>query len=258
MCRYHSTSYHTYHYVIVPYPAPAHHHRPYRHRSPDRPTMSASEHHHRQAERPPSPMDVEVPEAPVVPPRPSDFERWLPRRGRSRPSSPPHPPPVVPPQASASRVEEPSPILFYHRHEPYFEFTNFAPYPIHWHGHTYPTAEHLFQAHKFMTTRPDVAEHIRHLPGPRDALEEAGRLRRFQRPDWFDVNVGIMDQILEAKFFQHPRLRDMLLGTGNSMLIEDSPVDSFWGWGADSQGRNELGKALMQLRDRLRHAHGHL
>jgi len=148
-----------------------------------------------------------------------------------------------------------APILFYHRDQPYFEFTNFASYAIDWDGHTYPTAEHLFQAHKFMTTRPDLAERIRLLPSPRAALEEAGRLRRLQRTDWFNVNVSVMDAILEAKFTQHPTLRNMLLGTGNSELVEDSPVDSFWGWGRDRQGRNELGKALMRLRDKLRHDH---
>ncbi|KAH9932389.1 uncharacterized protein B0H18DRAFT_987921 [Fomitopsis serialis] len=135
-------------------------------------------------------------------------------------------------------------------------FTNFAPWDIRWRdGNTYPTAEHLFQAHKFMITRPDLADRIRGLPSPRAALEEAGRLRRLQRTDWFDVNISVMDAILEAKFTQHPELREMLLGTGESSLIEDSPVDSFWGWGRDGQGRNELGKALMRLRVKLRRGH---
>lgn len=78
-----------------------------------------------------------------------------------------------------------------------------------------------------------------------------------------------MDNILYAKFTQHPELRESLLGTGDSELIEDSPVgstceeghmtdaevyqvDSFWGCGRDRQGRNELGKALMRLRTKLK------
>ena len=77
-----------------------------------------------------------------------------------------------------------------------------------------------------MTTRPDLATRIRHLRTPREALDEAGRLRRFQRPDWFDVNIGIMDDILYAKFTQHPELKESLLDTDNSELIEDSPVRS--------------------------------
>ncbi|KAI0715550.1 DUF1768-domain-containing protein, partial [Fomitopsis betulina] len=144
------------------------------------------------------------------------------------------------------------PVYFYHRHDPYYEFTNFSPHPIRWDGHTYPTAEHLFQAHKFMPSRPDIAERIRRLRSPRDALDEANKLRKLQRTDWFNVNLGIMDRILYAKFTQYPELKASLLGTGNSELIEDSPVDDFWGCGRDRQGRNELGKALMRLRDILR------
>ncbi|KZT01034.1 DUF1768-domain-containing protein [Laetiporus sulphureus 93-53] len=142
------------------------------------------------------------------------------------------------------------PILFYHRDQPYYEFTNFSPHPVEFAGKVYPTAEHLFQAHKFLDTDPALAERIRRLPSARAALEEAARSRRLQRSDWFDVNVGIMDMILEAKFTQHSHLRRMLLDTGESQLIEDSPVDSFWGVGRDGNGRNELGKALMRVRDR--------
>lgn len=108
-----------------------------------------------------------------------------------------------------------------------------------------------------MTTRPDLATRIRHLRTPREALDEAGRLRRLQRPDWFDVNVGIMDEILYAKFTQHPELKESLLGTGNSELIEDSPVrsvcndgsvmyaDANWARSTRSGAVEGMGKAVM-------------
>ncbi|KAH9932385.1 uncharacterized protein B0H18DRAFT_828582, partial [Fomitopsis serialis] len=141
-------------------------------------------------------------------------------------------------------------------------FTSFAPYAIHWDGRMYPTAEHLFQAHKFMPNLPDLAERIRLLPRSRDAVQEAGSLRGLQRADWFDVNIRVMDDVLGAKFAQHLSLRDMLLKTG-SELVEDSPVRTqeprsritaslIWGCGQDGLGRNELGQALMRLRARLR------
>ena len=82
----------------------------------------------------------------------------------------------------------------------------------------------VFQAHKFMLDRPDIVARIRGMDTPREALEEAGSLRRLQRSDWFDVNIGIVDRILYAKFTQHPELKEQLLGTGNRELIEDSPV----------------------------------
>ncbi|PCH44627.1 DUF1768-domain-containing protein, partial [Wolfiporia cocos MD-104 SS10] len=144
-----------------------------------------------------------------------------------------------------------TPIYFYRRDQPYFEFTNFSPHPVTYCGYVYPTAEHLFQAQKFLPTRPDLAEEIRSLPHPRAALQAAAQLSDARRPDWFDVNVGIMDAVLEAKFTQHPELCELLLSTGRRPLIEASQVDAFWGAGKWGDGRNELGKALMRLRDKL-------
>lgn len=84
----------------------------------------------------------------------------------------------------------------------------------------------VFQAHKFLETEPHLAERIRKRPTPRAALQEARRLHSVQRSDWFDVNVGFMDNILEAKFRQHANLRNLLLTTGSRELVEKSPVSS--------------------------------
>lgn len=138
--------------------------------------------------------------------------------------------------------------------------------------HRFPTIPStVFQAHKFFDTAPRLAEAIRRLPSPRAALAEAGRNRDHQRADWFEANILVMDAVLRAKFTQHRALRALLLDTGDAELIEDSPVrassacmrptvlmgcewqvDAFWGWGSDGMGRNELGRALMRLRDKLR------
>ena len=81
-----------------------------------------------------------------------------------------------------------------------------------------------------------------------------------------------MEEALQLKFTQHEDLKKELLDTDDADLFEaschrsskdklrvfnssshkDSPVDSFWGIGADKQGRNELGKALMRVRSLLR------
>ena len=39
-------------------------------------------------------------------------------------------------------------ILFYHKHEPYYGFTNFSDHPVMYEGKRYPTSEHLFQSFK--------------------------------------------------------------------------------------------------------------
>jgi predicted NAD-dependent protein-ADP-ribosyltransferase YbiA (DUF1768 family) len=84
----------------------------------------------------------------------------------------------------------------------------------------------VYQAFKFLTTNPALAELIRTQPSARAARSEAGFQRARQRPDWFEVNVEAMDVVLKAKFTQHEDLREKLLGTGNRELIEDSPVGS--------------------------------
>ncbi len=45
-----------------------------------------------------------------------------------------------------------------------------------------------------------------------------------------------------AKFKQHSDLREKLLQTGEAILVEQSPTDSFWGCGADGKGLNLLGQ----------------
>lgn len=82
----------------------------------------------------------------------------------------------------------------------------------------------VFQAHKFLPIYPQLAERIRELPSSRAALQEATRLSEYRRKDWFDVNITVMDTVLEAKFMRHSYLRRMLLSTGDSVLIENSPV----------------------------------
>ena len=63
---------------------------------------------------------------------------------------------------------------------------------------------------------------------------------------------GQIDDALYAKFIQHPRLRNLLLSTGNMPLLYAEPSDRFWGEGPMGNGLNHLGSSLMRVRDRLR------
>ena len=66
-----------------------------------------------------------------------------------------------------------------------------------------------------------------------------------------------------AKFTQNEALRQFLLSTGDSVLVEASPYDTIWGIGIDPEnpnvqdprqwrGQNLLGFALMEVRDEIR------
>ncbi|GJE95791.1 NADAR family protein [Phanerochaete sordida] len=145
-----------------------------------------------------------------------------------------------------------APVMSCNRNEPYYELTNGAPYTATFEERVYPTAEHLFQSFRFYGTRPDLAERIRTATSPRAAREEAERQRRDQRHNWSKEQLEMMDCVLAHKFAQHAALANVLLGTGYRYLVLNSYDDAFWGCGPKGQGRNELGKALMRLRDKLR------
>src|SRR5512135_1081500 len=72
------------------------------------------------------------------------------------------------------------------------------------------------------------------------------------RPDWDQVKRQVMKECCMAKFLQHPELRKQLMETGDEELIEDSPVDWYWGCGADGTGQNVLGQILMEIREELK------
>ena len=74
----------------------------------------------------------------------------------------------------------------------------------------------------------------------------------YVRPDWEEVKIDVMERICRAKLQQHEYVQRKLDQTGDLLLVEDSPYDSFWGWGPDRQGRNELGKVWMRLREASR------
>ncbi|KAF9790507.1 hypothetical protein BJ322DRAFT_998827 [Thelephora terrestris] len=144
-------------------------------------------------------------------------------------------------------------IYFYHKHEPFYGFTNFSPHSVVYKGKKYPTSEHLFQSFKF-THKPKLAEHIRTCSSrPSVAFSEARRFAPEVREDWVLMRLSAqMETTIYNKFMQHKDIRRQLLATGDAELIENSDKDSYWGCGADGKGQNELGKALERLRTRLR------
>ena len=71
------------------------------------------------------------------------------------------------------------------------------------------------------------------------------------RDDWEDVKVDIMRRSVELKFQTHENLRQLLLSTGRAEIVENAPIDGFWGCGPDGKGLNMLGKILMDTRKNL-------
>lgn len=144
-------------------------------------------------------------------------------------------------------------VYFYSpREQPYGCFSNFSAHGISMDGTWWPTVEHYFQAQKFAGT--PYAEQIQRAATPKQAAQ-LGRSRKFPlRADWEQVKDGIMLAAVQRKFETHEALRELLLATGDEEIIENSPIDYYWGGGADGSGLNQLGQTLMQVRARLRDA----
>ena len=130
------------------------------------------------------------------------------------------------------------------------QFSNFAPFSIRLKGRTLPTTEHYFQAQKFTGTDHERDDWQTKSPMIAARL---GRSRAHPlRQDWEQVKDGIMREALEAKFTQHPKLKALLLLTGDAELVEHTRNDAYWGDGGDGTGKNRLGQLLMELRASFR------
>ncbi len=141
-------------------------------------------------------------------------------------------------------------IGFYPRE--FFVFDNFSSFSILVDGVKYATVEHAYQAYKFLETAPEIAREIVECYSAHEAQKIAYSNRDKQRADWDDVKLVFMEKFLRLKIEQNPYVKKKLLQTGDYLICEDSPKDSFWGIGPNRDGRNELGKLWMKLRDELK------
>src|SRR5262245_48067542 len=141
------------------------------------------------------------------------------------------------------------PIYFYSKTIEYFELSNFSPHWFELDGAYWPTVEHYAQ--KFPSAH-EYQEKIRAERTPKDS-KRLGRSRKVPlRNDWEAVKDDIMRKSLRAKFTTHEAIRQLLLDTGDRQLIENAPMDYYWGCGRTGSGKNRLGMLLMELRADLR------
>lgn len=96
-----------------------------------------------------------------------------------------------------------------------------------------------------------------------EVVFELGRkVTGFSQSEWDKISRGVMIQASEAKYRQNKSLRDALVGTKGTVLVEASPYDCVWGIGLSRtdvrsndhllwKGANRLGFLLSTLRDNL-------
>jgi ribA/ribD-fused uncharacterized protein len=124
--------------------------------------------------------------------------------------------------------------------------SNFYPCKVLYDGIEYPSAEHAYVASKSddIVQRYSIAE----MEHPAE-VKKLGRNMKI-RQDWESVKLPIMRSIVQAKFDQNNHLMMMLKETRPNEIVKGNTWgDRYWGESPLGNGRNELGKILMSIRD---------
>lgn len=115
------------------------------------------------------------------------------------------------------------------------------------------TVEHYYQAQKFVGTSDAMSIPLIHSAQTPELAAALGRdARRQVRLDWEDVKTQVMRKAVLKKFLTHTDIREILLTTGDKLIVENSPTDYFWGCGVNKTGHNHLGRILMSVREEIR------
>jgi ribA/ribD-fused uncharacterized protein len=129
---------------------------------------------------------------------------------------------------------------------PYRFLSNFWPVEIVYEGLVYPSVENAYQAAK--SVDPVIRKKFTSVNSP--VAKKLGQTIEI-RPDWNDVKLGIMEELIRKKF-ENKELRQNLLDTKEKVLIEGNNWnDRFWGV-CNGKGSNHLGKILMKIRAEIK------
>ncbi len=124
-------------------------------------------------------------------------------------------------------------------------------------GNEFLTSEALYQACRF-NKNGEIQRLIQRERSPMSAKMKSKKYRsEFTRLDWDEVRVDIMDWCLRMKLkCNWEKFGGLLLSLGDKEIIEDSHKDRFWGCVLNDEGvfegKNILGKLLVNLRDELK------
>jgi ribA/ribD-fused uncharacterized protein len=145
-----------------------------------------------------------------------------------------------------------------------FCFSQWYPSPFTVDGATYLTAEHWMMAQKAkLFGDHSILAKIMLCQKPAEAKALGRKVANYDDGHWNEKKHEIVVLGNCHKFGQHPLMGAYLRKTGDSVLVEASPVDSVWGIGLAQdhpdagsvttwRGENLLGFALMEVRDWLK------
>jgi ribA/ribD-fused uncharacterized protein len=118
-------------------------------------------------------------------------------------------------------------------------------------GLSYPGPEQYFQLQKSVGTPDEEKAKLLMKNANPDQAYGIGRSCQM-RPDWEDQKDMVMFKALTAKFTQQDDLKQLLLETGENLLVQLKPNDGYWGTGPDGRGKNKHAEILMMVRNTIR------
>jgi ribA/ribD-fused uncharacterized protein len=130
-------------------------------------------------------------------------------------------------------------------------------------GIKYPTAEHWMMAKKALLFKDaEQYENIILTDSPAKAKKLGRLVKNFDDKIWKAKACDFVAEGNWHKFSQHNDMKEFLLSTNNSIIVEASPFDKIWGIGTKAhetdpgkwKGTNLLGFALMEVRDKLKNS----
>ncbi len=141
-------------------------------------------------------------------------------------------------------------IGFYPRE--FYPLDNFSSFKVEVDGYLYASLEEAFQSSLFLPDYPEIAEQIKNSHSSHEAQKIM--LKNVEKVKYTNQQqLVIMEKLLRLKLEQNPYVLKKLLETNGYYIVEDSPKDNYWGWGINRDGRNQLGKIWMKLREEYKY-----
>lgn len=133
----------------------------------------------------------------------------------------------------------------------FYPLDNYSAHQVEIWWQTFATVEHAYQWKKFAGSASHVAEVIKAAKSPEQVKNVSIEHNKLTPADWSTKRVSVMREILFAKTQQHEDVFDMLLKIQTKRIVENSPIDSFWGVWPDGRGENMIGKIWEEIREGL-------
>ncbi|KAH0362318.1 DUF1768-domain-containing protein, partial [Aureobasidium melanogenum] len=124
------------------------------------------------------------------------------------------------------------------------------------------TEQYMMYSKAQTFSSPTIAAQILTTTASKTQKKLGRKIRGFNDEVWDQVKEGIVERGNLLKFQQNEQFKEVLLETGERLLVEASPQDKIWGIGftavgakkvsRERWGQNLLGKALMNVREKIR------